>query len=176
MLYILENLLLMKRIDVNIFTKKLLYDITFSTYMVGEGLSEAQAKERYMVQSATDNDREGKIFRFIDSAWHNILEQLSAYVVEEDCDSLVVDNSVIIPECLTVSLDIDSAIPNHSCMAITSYIHNYMVNYALWNWFLLTKRDEVETYIGLCNRDMANIIRVVSMRKSSEKRGRWRLL
>ncbi|MFI3239846.1 MAG: hypothetical protein R3Y22_04580 [Bacteroidales bacterium] len=166
----------MKRININIFTNKLLFDITFSTYMVGEGLTEMQAKERYMVQSATDSDREGKIYRLIDTAWHNILEQLSAYIEDVQSELLEVDNLISIPESLTISLNIDSAIPNHSCEAITSYIHNYIVNYALWNWFLLTKRDEVDIYIGLANKDMSNIIRIVTMRNSNGKRGLWKLL
>lgn len=166
----------MKKIDVKIFINKLLYDITFSTYMLGEGLSEEQAKERYMVQSATDSDREGKVFRFIDKAWHNILEQISAYVYQEQTDSLTVDNNVIIPDCLNLTLNIDNAIPNHSCEAISGYIHSYIVNYVLWNWFLLTKREDVKLYIDLANKDMDNIIRVVSMRNSTGKRGGWKLL
>ncbi len=160
----------------NILTSNLLYDITFSTYMIGEGLSEELVRERYMIQSATDDERKGKICRFINSAWDKVMEQLSAYVEQLPTTDFDVDNSVDLPEKLSVTLSVNDAIPNHCIDAIANYIHSYIVNYVLWNWLVFTDKKDVDLYLDMCNRDMDSLRSVISMRSFLKNRGEWRLL
>lgn len=77
----------MKKIDIKITCGEIMKSIATWSYTIGELLSDEQAKQRYIMQGATDFGHVSLIKEALDMAWVDMLDALSAYMISgSDCE------------------------------------------------------------------------------------------
>lgn len=165
----------MKKINITLKSKELLYDISVTAYIVGDGMPEEAALERYRVQSAVDEDNVRKVNMFIAKAWRDIITALTAYMDGEDKPETAVDDKLPDREFYSINLLVPEAHPDDAAETLARYVHDYIVNRSLAQWFLLTKKDEAEIYAAMANGDMQSVKRTITLRRHPERVKGWLL-
>lgn len=165
----------MKTINITLKSKELLYDISVTAYIVGDGMPEEAARERYRVQSAVDEDNVRKVNMFIAKAWRDVITALTAYVSGEEKQETAVDDKLQEREFYSVNLSVPQAHPDDAAETLARYVHDYIVNRSLAQWFLLTKKDEAEIYAAMANGDMQSVKRIITLRRHPDRVKGWLL-
>lgn len=75
----------MKKIDIKIPCGEIMKQIATWSYTIGELMPDEQAKQRHMVQGATDFGHVSLIKDALDMAWTDMLDTLSAYTTSHEC-------------------------------------------------------------------------------------------
>ena len=165
----------MKNINITLKSKELLYDISVTAYIVGDGMPEEAALERYRVQSAVDEDNVRKVNMFVAKAWRDIITVLTAYMNGEETPATDVDDKLADREYYSVNLSVPEAHPDDAAETLARYVHDYIVNRSLSQWFLLTKKDEAEIYAVMANGDMQSVKRTITLRRHPDRVKGWLL-
>lgn len=76
----------MRKIELKINHSDLLSEVAKWSYTIGENIGDEQAKARHFVQGATDNGHRALLRSSADDAWAELLQVLSAYTVDGQCD------------------------------------------------------------------------------------------
>lgn len=75
----------MKKVEIKIACGEIMKQIATWSYTIGELMPDEQAKQRHMVQGATDFGHAALIKDALDMAWVDMLDTLSAYTTSHEC-------------------------------------------------------------------------------------------
>ncbi len=75
----------MKQIEIRIPCREIMKQIATWSYTIGELMPDEQTKLRHTVQGATDFGHVSLIKDALDMAWVDMLDTLSAYVIDREC-------------------------------------------------------------------------------------------
>ncbi len=151
-------------LTIELLKNELNYDVNLITHVIANRANAAQeSPEQSFNFSNTDGESELTIIdRFMESAFNKLLSSLSRYVSYED------DYSENIVDKFSISYVFELLMPetfNKSYLGpIRSSMHQYMVNYTLFLWFLKTKPEEAMIYKELSDVDIEDIRGYLSKR------------
>lgn len=108
------------------------------------------------IQASDDDEDKNQALRSIQNAYSQLLVELSESVSISDgttaSNELIDGNTNIV-----FSLSIPSNYPLALKDALTSSIHDYIINKALMDWFIITNPNESKTYAELSVAAIKNL-------------------
>lgn len=154
-----------KSITITLYMSELIYDVQNKTYLTGRSRDNGNNHEEVANMQANDDDENAnQVLRSLGNAFGTLKTKLSEYLVEAGTTA----NDALISSStnLTVALTMPSNFNQATNDTITTALHQYMVNMAVADWFIITNKADATDYV---NKAVANLQQV---RESINKRVR----
>ena len=153
--------------------KELVYDIQNKAYLTGQA-REAEGKKNYEaasnMQASDDTENSYQIRRSLANAFSTLKSLLGEYLSEDKTtsDNIIaqeIDNDGV----LTLAFELPSNYNNASADSLGNSIHAYLVDMALGDWFVITNKEDAETYIAHSAVSLENVRRALYKRSRPER-------
>ena len=154
-----------KLITIKQYASELVYDVRSKAFLTGRSRSTGDNAEKvaYM-QVSEDEEENNQILRSIGNALGDLHSKLGEYLnldISSD-DNALIDGQ----EDIVLAFDMPTNFNCTAVKALTSGIHQYLVNSALAEWFTITNKEDAKEYISM---SAANIVQI---RKALGRRSR----
>jgi len=157
-----------KTLTVTLYASELIYDIQNKTFLTGRSRRNGDNFEDVAHMQANDDEEvSNQILRSIGTAWSNLRTQLSEFVDE---DGTTANNVLISQEDnIVITLLLPSNYNNGTRDAISANLHDFIVNYAIGEWFSITNKSDAADYISKCSANIINIRDAINRRVRPER-------
>lgn len=158
----------MKSITITEYSQELVFDIQNKAYITGRS-REAEGTKNYEASSnmQASNDPEDlyQLKRSLSNAFTSLKSLLGEYIDETGTTD---DNKIRTQIDSLTSIDLNFLVPDNfresAVGAMGSCVHEYLVNYALYEWFMITNKVDADTYLKLADGSLAKIKRALYRR------------
>ena len=152
-----------KNLTVTLYMSELIYDVQNKTYLTGRSRSNGQNHEEVANMQANDDDENAnQIVRSLANAFFSMKTKLSEYIVESGSTS---DNKLVSSSTdLSLTLSMPSNFNQATKDAISSSLHQYLVNSAIGEWFTITDKNDAQDYVTLAAANLEQIREAVNKR------------
>lgn len=146
---------------------ELLYDVYNKTYLTGKSRADGDNFVQVALMQATeDEESKNQILRSITNAFAEVKRVVGEYLYE-GCDlasnSLTADPTIEL--CLLVPDNFNVSAKDNIALAI----HQYIVNTAIYDWFIITNKEDASSYLSQANDNAANIRESLQQRVRPQK-------
>lgn len=161
-----------KSLTITLYMSELIYDFQNKAYLTGRsrraGGMDAEAASN--IQANNDDEDKNQALRSIQNAYSQLLVELSESVKTTaettSSNELISDNTNI-----TINLSLPSNYSMGLKDALTSSIHDYIINKALTDWYLITNPNEAKTYGDLAVFSLKNLHETFNRRERPTRTG-----
>lgn len=165
----------MKQINIHIEPDEVLYDIGMNVYTIGEKMTDADEKNRFLVQAGLDANNRPLVIRELTKSWQEILQVLSAYrtkpikeitTIAEAAEDTTEDVENILTEKggYDTSLFFPDNIPDDTGKNMVQAIHSYLASMGSALWTKRTAPDESQIFIAEAEIAITNVKRIAGNR------------
>ena len=152
-----------KNLSVTLYLSELIYDVQNKTYLTGRSRNNGKNYEQVAnMQANNDDEDENQIVRSIQSAYGTLKTKLSEYIDEDNTttsDKLMDTTSNII-----ITLKMPSNYNQATTDTVSASLHDYIVNSAIGDWFVITNKDDAENYVKLAIVNLEQIREAINKR------------
>ena len=153
--------------------KELIYDIQNKSYLTGQA-RDGEGEKGYQAVSnmqATDEEESGyQIRRSLTTAFASLKDVLGEYLNEEHTTS---DNLIETQIDGDGELVLEFVLPGNfdsaAAQSLSENIHSYLVNSALVEWFTITDKDDVKSYLDFAEGNVKAIKRALYKRSRPQR-------
>ena len=144
---------------------ELLYDFRNKAFLTGRS-RKADGKDAEFasnIQASDDDSDKNQVLRSIQNAYGELLVELN-----EGFHGVATDNSkneLLEESDITLKLDVPSNFNLGVRDSLTSAIHEYIINKALMDWYMITNKDEAKDYAELSAVSLRNIHNAFNQRE-----------
>ena len=145
-----------KPIQVTLHMSEITYDIMNSTYLKGVRMDDGSNYEAvYNAQIDDRDENKNNMLRSISAAWANLSLSMRRYLnmPSYEADNILIDDHGEI----TVNLMMPSNYNLSNTTALAAMLHQYIVNYAVGEWYAISNRDEAAGYYTEASAYMSRI-------------------
>ena len=146
-----------KTLTITLYMSELLYDFKNKAYLTGRS-RKAEGKDAEAtsnMQASDDEADKNQALRSIQNAYGQLLVELAeGFQGETDATS---KNELIADGDINITLTVPSNYNLGIRDAVTSAMHDYIINKALMDWFLITNKDDASVYNDLAQVSLKNL-------------------
>ena len=152
-------------ITITLYMSELVFDVQNKTYLTGRSRSNGENFEQVANMQADDEEENSKqILRSIGNAYGSLMAKLSEYVVS---DKTTATNLITNQEAnLTIALQMPGSYNKAANEAVVAAVHQYIVNTAIADWFVITNKSDAVEYANLA------AVNITQLREALNKRVR----
>ena len=152
-------------ITITLYMSELVFDVQNKTYLTGRSRSNGENFEQVANMQADDEEENSKqILRSIGNAYGSLMAKLSEYVVS---DKTTATNLITDQEAnLTIALQMPGSYNKAANEAVVAAVHQYIVNTAIADWFVITNKSDAVEYANLA------AVNITQLREALNKRVR----
>jgi hypothetical protein len=134
-----------KTIVITLHYSELMYDVQNKTYLTSRSRATGDNYESVSYIQVDDNEEnKNQVLRSFNNALSYIYSELARYISSDG-----VDSNVLMPEeDINIILNMPYNFNEAATRSIASAIHQYLVNTAIGDFFLLTNKDEAPEYFS----------------------------
>lgn len=147
-----------KKLTITLYTSELIYDFRNKAFLTGRS-RRADGKDAEFasnMQASDDDEEKNQVLRSIQDAYGQLMVELSEGL--GGGTGTASDNELMDEEDnLSISLSLPSNYMLGLKDALTASIHDYIINKALSDWFLITNPSEAKSYADLSVIALKNI-------------------
>lgn len=147
-----------KDLTVTLYMSELIYDFQNKTFLTGRSRRavDMDSEAASNIQASDDEEDKNQALRSIQNAYSQLLVELSESV--RTGSGTTASNELIDGDTnITINLSLPSNYPLALKDALTSSIHDYIINKALMDWFVITNPNEAKTYSELSVTAIKNL-------------------
>lgn len=134
-------------VSVTLYTSELIYDVENKTYLTGRSRQSGNNHEEVAnMQASEDEENRNQILRSFGNALGTIKTKLSEYLDLTGTTS----NDALMDESkdITLKLQMPSNYNQSTVDTITSAAHQFFVNTAIGDWFVITDKADASDYVA----------------------------
>lgn len=152
-----------KTIIITLHISELLYDVYNKTHLTSRSRqTDDNYKEVAYMQADDDEENKNQILRSFGNALSYVYNKLAEYI-NSDCCCLS-SNELIAEEDVEVVLNMPSNFNEMATKTITSSMHQYLVNTAIGDFFLMTNKQDATEYIAQAATNISEIMEAINKR------------
>lgn len=144
-------------LTITLYMSELLYDFRNKAYLTGRS-RKADGKDAEFtsnMQASEDETDNNQVLRSIQNAYGQLLVELSEGIA--DVTEKTSKNELITASNITLVLSVPSNFNLGVMDSLTSAIHDYLINKALMDWFMITNKNDAKDYADLATVSLQNI-------------------
>lgn len=152
-------------ITITLYMSELVFDVQNKTFLTGRSRTNGENFEQVANMQADDEEENSKqILRSIGNAYGSLMAKLSEYVVS---DKTTATNLITDQEAnLTIALQMPGSYNKAANEAVVAAVHQYIVNTAIADWFVITNKSDAVEYANLA------AVNITQLREALNKRVR----
>lgn len=148
---------------------ELIYDIENKTSLTGIARDNGQNYRESADMRATEvEESRNQVLRSIGNAFSSLRNELAEYMCASgrEADNTQFEEWQDIEVCLGMPTNYDLATKE----AISTAMHRYIVDMALWDWFNIFSKDDAKAYLTMASADIQQIRRGINRRVRPQRR------
>lgn len=152
-----------KTITITLYKSELIYDVQNKTYLTGRSRKDGTNHEFVANMQANEDDENlNQLIRSIGSAYDSMLMKMSEYIVDSStsANDILKDTNGSFVVTLTMPNNFNQA----ANTAISSGLHQYIVNMATAEWFTITNKADAGDYYTLANTNLEQVREAINKR------------
>ena len=152
-------------VTITLYMSELVFDVQNKTYLTGRSRTNGENFEQVANMQADDEEESSKqILRSIGNAYGSLMAKLSEYVVSDKtkATNLITDQAAN----LTIALQMPGSYNKAANEAVVAAVHQYIVNTAIADWFVITNKSDAAEYANLA------AVNITQLREALNKRVR----
>lgn len=154
-----------KIIDISLYYSELLFDVQNKTHLTGVSRATGDNFEAVANMQVDDTDQNNnQIMRSMDNAISELKTLLSEYIVDANTTASNILQSVENNSKLVLSLSVPANYNNATRDAITSAMHQFIVNSTIGDWFAITNKADAADYIAKATANIAQVSEAINKR------------
>lgn len=132
-----------KQIEIILYRKSLLYDISNIAYIVADSAPDLDEKTRSVITDICEEGNVDRVTRIMNRAYNDLLNRLYAYTKERVLEENKIND--LFSESLEykIQMMVPEDFSKTTVSALSEYLHEYIVDVVLVEWLSITKKDEV---------------------------------
>lgn len=141
----------------------LIFDILNETFLRGRTIQDDKNyKEVASMFASEDEENYEKILRSVKKAFAEIKTELAEYLTESGLETTneAIDDS----EDLVLNLTMPSNFNEAATAGLGEAVHDYLKNVAVAEWYLVTNKQDAESYVQQAQKSLESIRKSVSKR------------
>lgn len=144
-------------LTITLYMSELLYDFRNKAYLTGlsRKADGKNAEFTSNMQASEDEADNNQVLRSIQNAYGRLLVELSEGFF--DVTEKTSKNELMTADNITLVLAVPSNYNFGVRDSLTSAIHDYLINKALMDWFMITNKDDAKDYADLATVSLQNI-------------------
>ncbi len=154
-----------KTLTITLYMSELLYDFKNKVYLTGRS-RKADGKDAEFasnIQASDDEVDKNQALRSIQNAYGQLIVEMSeglwGTTTETTNNELQEDGNI------TISMKMPSNYNLGVRDAVTAAVHDYLVNKALMDWFLITDKEDAKDYGDLATVSLQNLHNAINRRE-----------
>lgn len=149
---------------------ELIYDFQNKAFLAGRRrrASDMDAEAASNIQASDDEEDKNQALRSIQNAYSQLLVELSESV-RTGSGTTASDELIDGDTNITINLSLPSNYPLALKDALTSSIHDYIINKTLMDWFVITNPNEAKTYSELSVAAIKNLHEIFNRREKPSR-------
>lgn len=155
-----------KDLTITLYMSELIYDFQNKAFLTGRSrrVADMDSEAASNIQASDDDEDKNQVLRSIQNAYSQLLVELSESV--RTGSGTTASNELIDGDTnITINLSLTSNYPLALKDALTSSIHDYIINKALMDWFVITNPNEAKTYSELSVAAIKNLHETLNRRE-----------
>ena len=132
-----------KQIEIILYRKSLLYDISNIAYIVADSAPDLDEKTRSVITDICEEGNVDRVTRIMNRAYNDLLNRLYAYTKERVLEENKINDLFSEPLEYKIQMMVPEDFSKTTVSALSEYLHEYMVDVVLVEWLSITKKDEV---------------------------------
>lgn len=157
-----------KLIPITLYLNEIIYDIQNKTYVIGRNKDSGDNPEQVAaIQASDEPESYNQLLRSIGNALSMLRQNLGDYLDVSQTTSN--DNQFEADSDIVIQLNLPMNFNEASIDAVTTAMHQYIVNTAIAGWFSLVNPDESEKYIQLASNNYQMLSTAMMSRKRPVK-------
>lgn len=132
-----------KLVDITLYRKSLLYDISNIAYIVADSAPNLDEKIRSVITDICEEGNVDRVTRTMNRAYNDLLNRLYAYTKERVLEESKIDDLFSEPLEYKIQMMVPEDFSKTTVSALSEYLHEYIVDVVLEEWLSITKKDEV---------------------------------
>lgn len=151
-----------KAIAVRLYMPEIIYDVQNKTYLTGRSRDNGNNAEAVANMQA-DNEAENasQVMRSIGNAYAAMKNVLAEYISESGTTT---DNELADDADITVMLMMPSNYNSTVNSTISAAMHQYIVNTAIADWFMMTNKTDASDYLAASAANLSQINEAIQKR------------
>ena len=155
-----------KNLTITLYMSELIYDFQNKAFLTGRSrrAADMDAEAASNIQASDDDEDKNQALRSIQNAYSQLLVELSEAIGKGS--GTTASNKLISD---TDNIIINLSLPSNYSLglkdALTSSIHDYIINKALMDWFTITNPNEVKVYSELAVESLRNLHEMFNRRE-----------
>lgn len=144
-------------LTITLYMSELLYDFRNKAYLTGRS-RKADGKDAEFtsnMQASEDEADNNQVLRSIQNAYGQLLIELSEGFL--DVTEKTSTNELMTADNITLVLTVPSNYNLGVRESLTSAIHDYLINKALMDWFVITNKNDAKDYADFATVSLQNI-------------------
>lgn len=146
-----------KTLTITLYMSELLYDFRNKAFLTGRS-RKADGKDVEFasnMQASDDDSDKNQVLRSIQNAYGQLLVELSEGF--HGVSTATSKNELLAESNITLKLDVPSNFNLGIRDSLSSAIHDYIINKALMDWYMITNKDDAKDYADLSAVALQNI-------------------
>lgn len=159
-----------KTLHIKLYLSELTYNIADITHITGTSRYDGANDERTANMKTSDDDEvQNQIFRLIGNAFATLKVKLAEYLDEKGTSSndILLGGGKIVDQTKAV-LQLVLKVPTNFNFSvretISASMHDYIVNFAVAQWFNMTDKADAKEYFDLSARNIAELREAINKR------------
>lgn len=138
-----------KTLDIILYMSELIYDFQNKAFIMGrmKGSDGKTPEQTSNMQASDDEEDKNQLLRSIQGAYGQLLNELNEMLYGET--DATASNKLLEDSDIHISLKVPSNFVMGIKDSVTSSIHDYIINKALMDWYLMTNKDDAKEYSDL---------------------------
>lgn len=152
-----------KTVTINLSIADIKYDIQDKTYLTGRSRYDGNNEELTANMRANDDEENlNQIMRSVTNAFSNLKTFLAEYIVDL---GITADNKLLSASTdLSLALSLPSNFNESGRTTIANGCHQYIVNSAISEWFLITNKADAADYVTLAQNSLKVVRNAINRR------------
>lgn len=146
-----------KSLTITLYMSELLYDFRNKAYLTGRS-RKAEGKDAEFtcnMQASDDESDKNQVLRSIQNAYGQLLVELSEGF--HGVTTATSKNELLAESNIILKLDVPSNFNLGIRDSLSSVIHDYIINKALMDWYMITNKEDAKDYADLSAVALQNI-------------------
>lgn len=164
----------MAKLTITLYQSELVYDVQNKSYLTGRSRNSGNNFEEVAnMQANMDEEELNQISRSVQAAFSKLKTKLSEYVTTEVGSTDITSNDVLAPydptsqTAQTYTLELNHLPSNFNAAikdSLTASVHDYIVNRALGEWFVITNKADASDYFTAAENNVNEIRETINKR------------
>lgn len=159
-----------KKIDITLYRKSLLYDISNVAFIIGSSNPEIDDKTRSSIIDICIDGNVDRVTRMMNMAVNELINKIYAFTKDRVLEDCKISNLHIEPDKYQIQMSVPLGFSKTTASVLTDYMHEFIVNFIISDWLSFTKKDEMQIWESKSDICISKIKSVINNRVFATKR------